>query len=483
MNNEWIFPQTNAPQTSYAVTRGFQSLQALGSAAALGVAANLGIRLVQRWGYFKGEVLTLRTALVFFVVSAAIKELGDLLLEVSQALLGERKTFENLEITASTTTSHKLRRYSWKVIAAIEYIPYQIDRLFSKAVGIRTLRELEASNSPPRDLRFLEIVRKAFLAQIVTSSVTFATHESGLYAGNYLRYDLSLIRQYIGQYKLWFGLGVLMGIATTYTEKMSDQSAHDHNLRMTAGKECLTALRGSLDADLRRRLSLVMTESEADIATQAELLSAAITMYASGSKRGDSLDTLTFLSEQTRAYIGELRTSGSADLDQTRIRGFIAPDAPNSLFLVECVKDVFGFDAGVTAIRAATSGSSTVKELLRERNRPALILVLAELIGSYGIAHTEVPVPSFFPKSALEMIIGYRSGNEEAVREKPIFVAKCQSLSQHIQAKTQPLPEDVREFMGRIDAILNEADSPLFIRCVERIFNKEAGAVFAERLT
>lgn len=462
MNNVWNFRTSAADGTqfSYPVVRLGQTVQTLVASAAFGVVSYGGVRLVQRWGYLQQHgVLTLRNAVLFFVVSAAIQEAGALLLEAAQAVLGERRRFENLEFNAQTTTGDKLRKYSWKVISAFEYLPHQIDRLFSSVFGIRTMRAMEtAANIPARDIRYMEILRRSLLEQVVEFSVMYVTQESALYTGERLGYDTRLIRYLVAsEYKLMFIGGLLLKIMLYVTEKFSDQAMYDRSLQINAGRVCLNGLRNSLAPEVLERVPYVLGKSASDLAIKEQLLTTVIREYSTGTLRAASLPI--FLTVPTVRYIEELRANGSVNIVADRVAELIAT---NTLLFEDCVEEVFGHERGVTLTQEAVASTADHQQLLQERDRGALTLLLAQFIKTYGIDSQELPLPVFLPEDALKMIASVRAANED---DKTIFSGKYQNLRDAVLQRVDQYPEQVQEFIGVLNGMI--PDRSRFIAAVE----------------
>jgi hypothetical protein len=77
--------------------------------------------------------------------------------------LGDRDVFTNLEQTATYTDS--FRKHTWTIISAVEGLENKIDALFSHALGINSMKEIEDQGIEDKDLDFLELLRREALAE------------------------------------------------------------------------------------------------------------------------------------------------------------------------------------------------------------------------------------------------------------------------------------------------------------------------------
>jgi hypothetical protein len=104
--------------------------------------------------------------LIFGAASATVDNTLQLTYKIGTKLLGNRSHFPPNATQTHASFINRLRSYSWQLVRTGEKINLKIDGVFSKVMGVRTLRKIKSKKVDDISLSFVEIVRKAFLAQI-----------------------------------------------------------------------------------------------------------------------------------------------------------------------------------------------------------------------------------------------------------------------------------------------------------------------------
>ena len=174
-------PPVNADKP---LSRPIQIILSLGTGAAIGYAMYWITRLVVKLGFVsQGEGATISPIpyVLAGVITQAIVETARLVYDAALAILGDRKEYENGAFPENATTLDRFRKHSWNVIGKIEDVQYKIDTVFSRIFNIRTGKEIRDQQIPDKDLRFVEIVRRAFGEEVFETFSTVVPREMSVY--------------------------------------------------------------------------------------------------------------------------------------------------------------------------------------------------------------------------------------------------------------------------------------------------------------
>lgn len=124
-------------------------------------------RLLKSTSYLVAEKSPLPIIFTGILGVALIESIG-LAYEIAKRILGNRSLFENLASDEVDLLTHinKYRYRAWKVIFWLEQRLTVVDVIYSRIFRIRTEKELQEDAIPETELKLMEIVRKAFKAQV-----------------------------------------------------------------------------------------------------------------------------------------------------------------------------------------------------------------------------------------------------------------------------------------------------------------------------
>jgi hypothetical protein len=143
------------------------------------------------------------------VISAALVEAARLIYHCALLVLGPRQNPENLAYEKDVSTFDSLRQRTWKVVTCLDGVRHDIDALFSRFVGIHSIKEIRDQGIVDRDLDFLEIFRKAFWEQVHEMIQSAIPDKLGLYLIEAIGYKIVVGHLGIGRQGLHFLSGLI----------------------------------------------------------------------------------------------------------------------------------------------------------------------------------------------------------------------------------------------------------------------------------
>lgn len=124
------------------------------------------------------------------MISCGIVESARLTHDLGLFVLGDRAIYENLDSQQTSSVCDRFRQRTWKMIKSTENFQDGIDKVFSRYLGIRTIKKIREKNIVDKNLFLLEIVRRAIGQQIKEMIKTSIPQELAVSAVEALGYKL-----------------------------------------------------------------------------------------------------------------------------------------------------------------------------------------------------------------------------------------------------------------------------------------------------